>query len=275
MILVEDGMTIIDYSVFLQNMSDTSFFITCNEHVEAKISKQHFISLKQKINGYLVLYIKEGQGTAFANGEMVGLKKHDVLIVNLQKDCYVTSDSWLFEYIHLSGNVVEKLMQDKPYCFSINDPVKMSQYFDSILLASKTNNIILQTANSLLLLDELLQNHKNTYNIKSHQYSIRIAQEYLEQNYMKALQIDDVADLLHFSKFHFIRLFKSQTGKTPYQYLLEVRVNQAKYLLKKTTLQAKEISRNCGYNSEINFTTSFKKNTGLTPLEYRRKEVVE
>src|SRR5882724_4456031 len=57
------------------------------------------------------------------------------------------------------------------------------------------------------------------------------AKMFIDQNYARTINLNDIADEAIFSKFHFIRQFKQIYGKTPHQYLVSVRIAQAKYLL--------------------------------------------
>ena len=72
------------------------------------------------------------------------------------------------------------------------------------------------------------------------------------------------------SKYHFIRVFKRIMGTTPYNYLTNYRINNAKILLKTTDLSVYEIAERCGFSDTSNFIVQFKKHTGQKPLEYRR-----
>jgi len=74
------------------------------------------------------------------------------------------------------------------------------------------------------------------------------------------------------SPYHFCRVFKQKTGFTPHQYLLNARVNAAKFFLKTTDLPNKSIIVRCGFNSESGFCTVFKRLTGRTPRQYRMNQ---
>jgi AraC-like DNA-binding protein len=93
------------------------------------------------------------------------------------------------------------------------------------------------------------------------------AKLYIDKNYSEKIDLDNISDEAHFSKFHFIRLFKSIYGKTPHQYLTRVRIETAKQLLQ----QEKLVSEACflvGYDSLSTFSGLFSKEVGKTPTEY-------
>jgi AraC family transcriptional regulator len=91
--------------------------------------------------------------------------------------------------------------------------------------------------------------------------------EHLEQN----IKLADLAQLLGISQFHFSTLFKKAIGTSPYQYLLQQRVERAKQLLKQTERSIMEIALECGFNSHSHLSKQFRQLTGLTPTAYRAR----
>jgi AraC-like DNA-binding protein len=105
------------------------------------------------------------------------------------------------------------------------------------------------------------------------------AKLHIDKYYAEKLDLDNISDEAHFSKFHFIRLFKSVYGTTPHRYLTKVRIDTAQDLLK----QGKTVSEVClsvGYDSVSTFSGLFSKSVGKTPVEYsnnykQRKQDIE
>lgn len=80
-----------------------------------------------------------------------------------------------------------------------------------------------------------------------------------------------LAELVDISQFHFGRLFKRSLGLSPYQYLLQQRVERAKTLLKCTDKPIVAIALECGFNSQSHLGRKFRQLTGITPKAYRAK----
>lgn len=95
------------------------------------------------------------------------------------------------------------------------------------------------------------------------------AKMYIEKNYMNKLTLDDIAKHLGVTSYYFCRMFKKETGINFASYLTEVRLNQAKKLLKETNLSNRQICERVGINSTNYFHQLFKNFTSLTPSEYR------
>lgn len=98
--------------------------------------------------------------------------------------------------------------------------------------------------------------------------NIRRAMEYMDEYYSSNFSIDDIAKEANLSKFHFIRVFKAETGKTPYEYMMDVKIQKAKELLKARQHTVTEICFLLGFNDHSHFTKTFKKKTGCTPSEF-------
>jgi AraC-like DNA-binding protein len=93
------------------------------------------------------------------------------------------------------------------------------------------------------------------------------AKLFIDRHYGNRVDIDNISDEAYFSKFHFIRLFKQIYGKTPYQYLTSVRIEQAMKLLRKG-LSVSEVCHSVGFESLSSFSSLFKKHTGNSPSSY-------
>lgn len=101
--------------------------------------------------------------------------------------------------------------------------------------------------------------------------SIKMAQEYIENNYSGKLTVESIAEKVHLNGRSFLRRFKKATSNTPLEYLQRVRVEAAKKKLESTTSTILEIMYSIGYNDEKAFRNTFKKYAGLPPKEYQMK----
>lgn len=99
---------------------------------------------------------------------------------------------------------------------------------------------------------------------------IRRAKEYLEQHYTNPeLSLTDMAAQANLSASHFSVVFSQEAHQTFKEYLTEIRINKAKELLRMTSLRSADIAYQVGYNDPHYFSSVFKKNTGLSPIEFR------
>lgn len=99
---------------------------------------------------------------------------------------------------------------------------------------------------------------------------IRLAKQYIQQNYSKQISLEEVSGVAGFNASYFSVLFKKESGQNFLEYLSEVRMNKAKELFKETNLSVASICEQVGYSDIKHFTQGFKKFTGLKPNEFRK-----
>ncbi|MDO4483657.1 MAG: response regulator [Clostridia bacterium] len=103
--------------------------------------------------------------------------------------------------------------------------------------------------------------------------AIARARSYMSQHFQDPnLMLQDVADHVGMSSSRFSTVFSQETGYTFTEYLTELRLSKAKELLRATQLRSHQICEMVGYNDPHYFSYLFRKNTGVTPSEYRRAE---
>lgn len=98
--------------------------------------------------------------------------------------------------------------------------------------------------------------------------------EYMQAYCNAGISINDICREINLSPYYFIRLFKARTGKTPYQYLLELRLQQAEVLLKQVGYSVKEVARLCGFINPGHFSSLYRRFMGIAPSEYRKKRSI-
>jgi AraC family transcriptional regulator len=94
--------------------------------------------------------------------------------------------------------------------------------------------------------------------------------EYVEANLGRAVTVLELAQVAELSTHHFVRMFKRSLGLTPYQYVLERRVERAKELLRIEPASLAEVGLSTGFSSQSHFTTAFHRAVGATPAEFQR-----
>lgn len=100
------------------------------------------------------------------------------------------------------------------------------------------------------------------------------AKLYIDNHFADNIDLDNISDQANFSKFHFIRLFKSLYGLTPKNYLIKTRIDNAKLFLK-SGHSVLETGILVGLESPTSFAGMFKKMTGLSPSSFQKREMVK
>lgn len=122
----------------------------------------------------------------------------------------------------------------------------------------------------------LLLRHYNlteNKNVKSlcHIDNISSAITYINEHYNENITLNDITKVAHMHKTSFIANFKAIYNMTTWDYINIKRIEDSLTLLKSTDLTILDIATKCGFNSTANFNKIFKKTTGITPSEYRKK----
>ncbi|MEL6323774.1 MAG: response regulator transcription factor [Pseudomonadota bacterium] len=94
--------------------------------------------------------------------------------------------------------------------------------------------------------------------------------DFVDKHFDQDISIADMAEAAGISVASFSRKFKQKTGQSPYQFVVERRIEEAKRLLRHTDMTIAEIGLSVGYANQAHFTTAFGKLTGITPAKYRR-----
>ena len=115
------------------------------------------------------------------------------------------------------------------------------------------------------------QNSKQADHINAVNYSlpVRLACEYIEKNFQENINLNKISNYVSLSKNYFCNIFKKETGITIWDYLIRIRMEEAKRMLLETEQKTYEISERVGYDDPSYFGRLFKKYTGFTPIEFR------
>jgi AraC family transcriptional regulator len=98
--------------------------------------------------------------------------------------------------------------------------------------------------------------------------------EYIEANLTEEISLDTLAKEVNLSKYYFSRLFKRSTGLTPYQYVLQRRLERAKAFLKHGESSIVEIAHLFGFSDQSHFSRLFRKQYGITPGNFLKNNHV-
>ncbi|MBJ7551704.1 helix-turn-helix domain-containing protein [Marinomonas ostreistagni] len=100
---------------------------------------------------------------------------------------------------------------------------------------------------------------------------LHASRDYIADNFQTSLSLSEMASQSYMSQYHFLRAFKESYGETPNEFLIRLRVEQAKNMLITENFSVSEVCEKVGYTSLGSFSSLFLKQTGMAPTLYRRK----
>jgi len=162
--------------------------------------------------------------------------------------------------IHIVGqtlNEVSEIMLQLPYLKS----------FDRMLHFFKMMDIIGKSESNIPLASEEYLNKR----FRSGNNRIAAIHEYLMNNYREEVNLKRLAGLVNMAEGSLCRFFKVNMGKTVFEYLNQLRIEFACKLLMDQNLSVLEVCLDSGFNNLSHFNKQFRKVTGVTPTEYRKK----
>jgi AraC-like DNA-binding protein len=161
-----------------------------------------------------------------------------------------------------------------PLCIDVGDTGKMTQLFQEMIDWRQQESIVARLREKALLLEiiscfleavpiQVLQHRSEEMN------RLNIIQQYVDNHLHTSISIDQMAEAVHLHPNYFIAYFKKHFGVPPLKYVNRKRTDRAKQLLTATPLSIKEIADQTGFNETNHFTKFFRKETSLSPTEYR------
>lgn len=249
------------------------------------ISAGHFFCVdgyhlvRKNYNSLLITHILDGTFTYIKDGKHITARKGDTVILDCYKPHeYYTNDSFESIWIHLAGansfELFEEIESSNGNLVKCKDIHHIRKLLFRIFDGMKGDNPTTELSVSLdiyKIFTELLNPQSaKSKGENSYEDSIQSVKEYIAENLNENLTVSRLAEIVNMSSSHFSRVFKQQTGFSPYDYILISRLNRAKYLLQVTDMTVSSIAYEIGFNSESNFIYFFTENEGISPGKFRR-----
>ena len=224
--------------------------------------KEHHIERFCTVNVLLMVY--QGVLRFSEDGEQVEVHAGEYYIQ--RKNCYqageLPSDAPHYLFVHFDGE-----WSDRPHALPYRgnfDYSKLSELMQKINTASHQKYTY---AEQQYLFHKLLLSlqHKAPSNTLSDRLS-----KYVEENIAAISSLSDLCEAFHYSKNYVERLFLREFGVSPIQYVNDVKIKKAMYLLETTSKPITAIAEECGYFDYPYFYKRFIQKAGVSPSEWRK-----
>jgi AraC-like DNA-binding protein len=264
--------------VYFHTASETArrlfFYIRCTGRYQCDGT---YAIHRLSYSSFLLLYVVSGSGYVYLDGRNTPIGEGTLLLLDCyQPHTYGTKTGWDILWAHFDGvqarAFYEVIVQNHSQFIFLPDPYRAMRPLEKVYRMyhhEKRASEALVNQYIVSLLTEMLTAGSEREN-ESEGGSLEEAVTYITQNLDQPLSLNVLARRAALSPFYFSRVFKRETGYTPHEYLINARVNAAKFYLKTTQYSNKEISYRCGFSSESGFCTIFKRISGITPQTYRK-----
>ena len=249
-------------------------------------SKRYTALLPHWHEHYELLFFLHGECEAFCDGKKILVKAGDLVVSNSTQVHSFNSDGMvlfhalivspdLFSDIELNDRMALNHVPCDPFvkeCFAnLEDAYR--DYKNKVLGSDmKVKGIVYS------LFAHLFNKFSEKKDIQSEQHTVQIKRlhtvfNYISEHYHENLTTKDLADMCFVTESYFCRFFKKSTGMTLAKYITEVRIKKAQLLLENTSDGISTIAWNVGFDDANYFARTFRNTTGITPTQYRKKQV--
>ncbi len=221
-------------------------------------------------------YVIEGTGTLIHDGIEYHPAKGDVYIVHKGTDhtYFSSADApWTKIWFNVGGILVERLLETYGLgnVWLVKNCEIRKLFEDGLIYARKKPvDIHEKTAITIHKIIQTIANELKKHEDLHHSPEGMKLKNYIDANFANIRELDDLSDLIGRSPSQTIRIFKKEWKWTPYDYVLERRIDAAKSMLLGTTFTVKEISARIGFKDQFYFSNIFKRKTGIAPENYRK-----
>lgn len=233
---------------------------------------------------YHVHFILNGCGTLWYHNKIYHLKRGDIFVIPPRTEYTYQADKtnpWYYAWVGFNGTKARQYLNqsgidsDHIVRLAYIEPEQFTNLIYQILSASQ-----LTVANELNRLGYLydimallIETNKSDLTNKNYDYSSEIhvdqALKFIEYNYQRNININDVVEYLGVNRSYFSCIFKQKMLLSPIRYLQNFRIQKAQSLLKESSMNLQEIAVNVGYKDAFTFSKMYKKVSGISPSVYR------
>ncbi len=223
-----------------------------------------------------VEYVTKGTGSVFADKKEYHPSAGDIYLLPPGKDHLYFSDAqdpWTKVWFNAEGPLINGLL----LAYNPSNTVLFKNcggyhYFEKIHSIGRSPSLSPPEKHSAaaVAVHELLQFLYSLAHKTNISKEAETMKNYIDSHVADSISLKDLAELVYLSQSQVIRIFRRDFGKTPYDYIIHLKIENAKNLLQNTNLPVKEIALGLNFCDEHYFSYVFRQKTGRTPSAYRK-----
>lgn len=242
-------------------------------------------SVRSNLSSYLFFVVMSGEGSLEYCGRKYELSGGDCVFLDCMLPYSHTAGDalWELKWAHFNSRTMGEIYErytthSGKTVFHPEDMTPFSELLDRLYDAVQTRNIAREMKiNELLasLLTLIVGSADGSADLDaqppgtSAKNTVGEIKEYVDGHWREKISLDSVSERFFINKFYLTKLFKRRYGTTLIEYILDLRITQAKKLLRFSDDRVETIARECGFEDPNYFSRAFKKLEGVTPTKYR------
>ena len=226
---------------------------------------------------YVIGFVEGGRRHLCCKGQEYDVEIGDLLLFNPKDNHFCAPvNGEVLDYRAVMHRAVSEIMGEEFTPHFTQNVVRQSDIaqsvgdlYDAIL---KGEPRLKREEAFFFLLEQVLKEYAKPFEetaVTEPDEQIQMLCDYMEEHFEENISLDELLSMTSFGKSYLLRSFTRQVGVSPYRYLQNIRVDQAKKMLERGVAPV-DVAGLCGFSDQSHFTNFFKEFIGLTPKQYQR-----
>lgn len=241
-------------------------------------AKEHYREREDGADQYILIYCTEGKGIIEVEDQIYRLEKSDAFCIprNVRHKYYADEkEPWSILWVHFKGDNTNYFPLEERKIVHINSrhsDNRMMVLFNLLFRVLERNYTIgnfiyISQVLSLILSEIYFREKVDESSVQDRHVTMVI--RYMYQHLHENLTLEEISEEVQLSKSYLNAVFKAQTGKSPVEFFIHLKMQEACKLLKSTDYYIYEVSSELGYADQYYFSRIFKKVVGVSPKDYK------
>lgn len=241
-------------------------------------AKEHYREREEGADQYILIYCTEGKGIIEVEDQIYRLEKSDAFCIprNVRHKYYADEkEPWSILWVHFKGENTNYFPLEERKIVHINSrhsDNRMMVLFNLLFRVLERNYTIgnfiyISQVLSLILSEIYFREKVDESSVQDRHVTMVI--RYMYQHLRENLTLEEISEEVQLSKSYLNAVFKAQTGKSPVEFFIHLKMQEACKLLKSTDYYIYEVSSELGYTDQYYFSRIFKKVVGVSPKDYK------
>ena len=236
--------------------------------------------------GYHLHVVLSGKGRYYVGGQCLEVHSGQMFLLKDMEEVYYqadTDDPWHYVWVTYGGSKAKQYLEMAGFTdgvYVLTSMVDITGFMAVVSEILKRQHMrfsdkVARAGLALQFLSLAVESWEKTNAGTSRRNDLTVddyvayAVRFIQTNYQRA-RISDVAEYIGINRTYLTEIFKDHMLMSPQEYLLQVRMDRAKELLRQSSIAINLVAREVGYEDQLSFSKIFKKRFGISPTEFRR-----